>query len=267
MKRSHEKQAARQALKGFDATLPAPPPDGVAFEQTLAPLATSDPMQARILLKERARGFDGRKVPTDLPSMPTVNALSFTTRYLPGGRTTFLEFVKLAAINGDESALAWWTVYADLPPAARKKANFDDVCTASGIKPSALMAAVVGHGMEAMTDMGNLVASVFHPKVMQAMGESAIRKDSEIGAEDRKNFLQGRGFLPTPKGASIHLHANASANAQAASAASADPSVPKFAADLAALAAPKAQVQRQLAEQNPALDTFDAESVPESVEV
>ncbi len=174
--------------------------------------------------------------------------MAFTIRYLPGGRNRFLEFVKLAAMNGDPIADAFFKVYCELVPTEQKAVAFDDICAGAGIKPSALLASVVGHGVEAMKDMGNMVAAAFHPEVVAAMGKSAIRIDSETGSKDRQQFLQGQGFLPTPKGASIHLHANASANSQAAAASSAEPSVPKFAADIASLADSRAAVQRQLAE-------------------
>ena len=168
--------------------------------------------------------------------MPGINALSFTIRYLPGGRDRFLEFVKLAMLNGDPQAEAWWKVFADLTVYQRERCNFDDVCIAAGVKPSLLMASVVGHAMEAATDAGNLVAAMFHPEVIAAMGKSAVRTsgaNAEIAAQDRQAFLQGRGFLPVPKGASTHVHVNA--NATAASASSSEPSVPKFADDMDAI--------------------------------
>jgi hypothetical protein len=202
--------------------------------------------------KEREkREGQQRRSGGELMSMPSVNALSFTVRYLPGGRNRFLEFVKLAAMNGDANAGAWWAVFADLPKTQRNKVNFDDVCGASGVKPSALLSAVVGHGMEASVDMANLVAAALHPEVVAAAGKSALRisgPHAATAAEDRKNLLQARGFLPVPKGASIHVHASASSNAQAAAAAHADPSVPSFSADIAALSSPRSAVQRRLAE-------------------
>lgn len=252
-----ERAAARKAVTDLDVTLPPTPPEGVA--QDPLPIKMSKADRARMALREKREGSTKFNPPSDLPSMPGVNALSFTVRYLPGGRKRFLEFVKLAASNGDPAATAWWMVYADLTPTHRSRCSFDDVCAASGVKPSALLAGVVGHGMEAMTDMGNLVAAAFHPEVIAAMGKSALNLESETGADDRRLFLQGRGFLPTPKGASIHLHANASANAQAAAVNAADPSVPKFSRDIASLSGARQEVQRQIAESAPPLDVIDAD--------
>ena len=239
-------------------TLQDPQPDGLAEGAVPFPVV-SQPDRARIALRQK-RDHALRAPGTTLQPMPGINALSFTVRYLPGGRTRFLEFVKLAAQNGDAVATAWWMVFADLTPTDRNRCSFDDVCAAAGVKPSALLAGVVGHGMEAMTDMGNLVAAALHPEVIAAMGKSALKMESEIGAGDRLAFLQARGFVPVAKGAAIHVHANASANSQAASASSAEPSVPKFAADIASLSESRAQVQRQIADAAPGLDVIDAET-------
>lgn len=254
MTRKRERIAARNAVADVDTTLPDPPASGIAGD-------TPFPINS---VKERAKRTLARKYGRTLPEMPTINALAFTIRYLPGGRNRFLEFVKLASQNGDPVADAWWKVFCELVPSERKNVSFDDVCAGAGVKPSALLASVVGHGVEAMTDMGNLVAAAFHPEVIAAMGKSALKIDSDIGSEDRKLFLQGKGFLPTPKGASIHLHANASASSQAAAASSSEPSVPKFAADIASLADSRSEVQRQLAEAAPQVDVIDA-AVEEAV--
>lgn len=208
----------------------------------------------------------GVKSPLGLESMPNINALSYTVRYLPGGRRRFLEFVKLAAMNGDVAADAWWKVYADLSPYHRARCSFDDVCVAAGVKPSALMAGVVGHGMEAATDMGNLVAAALHPDVIAKAGASALRIDgphAELAQVDRIHLLQARGFLPIPKGAQTHVHV--SANAQAAAAAS-DPSVPNFSNDIAFLEQPKRDVQKRLAEGNPEFGSIEVDAVPEPTE-
>lgn len=247
MKRHKERSAARNAVKDVDVTLPDPPASGIEVRQ---PYTINNQT-------ERARQTLKRKYARNLPDMPGINALAFTIRYLPGGRNRFLEFVKLAAQNGDPIADAFLKVFCELVPTEQKSVAFDDICAGAGIKPSALLASVVGHGVEAMKDMGNLVAAAFHPEVISAMGRSALRLDSETGSKDRQQFLQGQGFLPTPKGASIHLHANASANSQAAAASSAEPSVPKFAADIASLADSRAQVQRQIAAAAPDLDIID----------
>lgn len=202
------------------------------------PFELSHRESAKLALRNKR---EGAQVPTslDLPEAPNVNALAFALRYLPGGKKRFLEFVKLAVLNGDPAAKVWWAAYADLTTHQRLRVSFDDICEAVDVKPSMLMAAIVGHGMEAAADVGTLIAAAFHPQVVQAAGESALRIDgehAEIALEDRKNLLMARGFLPVPKGTAVHVHA--SANAQAAAASSSEPSVPKFAQDMEALSDP-----------------------------
>ncbi len=186
----------------------------------------------------------------ELPKIDGVDTLSHAIRFLPGGRLRFVEAVKLASDNGDPSAKAWWGIYADLTPSERKRCNFGDVALAAGVTPASLLAGVVGHTVEAGHDAGMMIAAIYEPSVVAAMASSAAKvggPNAEISQQDRVQFLQGKGFLPVPKGTSIHLHANASANAQAAAVAATDPSVPKFASDIAALADPKADVQKALA--------------------
>jgi hypothetical protein len=234
-KKTRENDRAARALRNVDVTLTDLPPDDHRPLSDRIPFAVNVTDATRLALREKAHGRS-RRIKTPLPEMPGIHALSMTVRYMPGGREQFLEFVKLAALNRDEHAMAFWAVYADLLPTQRTVCNFDDVCFAAGVKPADLMRGVVGHGMEASVDMGNLVAAALQPDVIAAMGKSALRIDgdhAEIAARDRTQFLQGRGFLPLPKGASTHVHVNANATAAAASAA--EPSVPRFADDLASL--------------------------------
>lgn len=228
-------RAAEVAVRDVDVTLDLADPSSREADEPALTLSRTD--DARMALRQKR---EGSKVPTSgaLTSQPTVETLAFAIRYLPGGRKRFLELVKMAAMNGDAASSAWWTVYADLTPTQRSRAGLDDILTAAGVKPSTLLAGIVGHGLEAAVDMGNLIAAVFHPQVVAAAGRSALRIDGEhadIAAEDRRQLLQARGMLPVPKGTSIHLHANASANSQASAAASADPSVPNFSQDMEAL--------------------------------
>jgi len=217
------------------------------------PLTVTEAEKIRLEVKAKRKnaGAGGQKY--ELESSPEVNALSFAIRHLPGGRMRFLELVKLAAMNGDGCAITWFRIYGELSEWKRKRVNFDDICFAASVRPSELLAAVVGHGVESQKDVGELVAAAFHPALVEASNKSALRitgKYAQIALEDRKAMLQARGFLPVPKGTSIYLNAQANSssnsNAQAAAAASADPSVPKFAEDIGALSDPRAAVQRQL---------------------
>lgn len=164
-----------------------------------------------------------------------MNALSLAIRHLLGGRQTFLEYVKLAVLNDDPSAKAFWAAFTLLPERHRRTVSFDDVCVAAGVRPDVLLPAIVGHGMRMQADTSQLVQAAMQPKVIQAWGQSASRITGEyadISLRDRTMYLQAAGLVPVPKGAQIHLHANATANSQASAAAAAHPSVPSFLDDV-----------------------------------
>lgn len=221
------------------------------------PFDLSQNDRIRMKLRDVSRKVFGTP-PIDLPTLPGVQSLAIAARYIDGGRTRFVEYIQLAMLNRLPSASKWWLVFADLTVHERAVVSFDDVCAASGVAPQTLMAEVVSIAMEHSKDVGNLVAAALHPTIVHQTGKSAKRiggQHAQIALEDRKILLQQQGFMPIPKGASIHVHA--SATAQAAAAASADPSVPGFADDMDALARPRQGVQRQLTEASHTLDPID----------
>lgn len=235
----------------------------------IAELSPEDKLRAKLELRSKQRQVskDG-DAPTKLATLPGVHALSLATRYIDGGRDKFIEMMQIAMLNGDPMAIAWWTVFADLTPTERTLVSFDDICGASGVQPSALMALVVKTAMDFGRDVANFVAALTHPRVVEASVKSAEKIDSEIGFKDREMLFKHHQFIPLPKGMTVNLHA--SANAQAAAAAASEPSVPSFTDDLAAAAATKSTVQRQLTEvpaggsvsPSPFADVVDGVAIP-----
>jgi hypothetical protein len=226
--------------------------------------------EIRVKLRDAVRRIAGGNgaVPKDLPTLPGVQSLAIATRYIDGGRPRFIEFLQMGMLNGLPSCCKFWVVYADLLPGERHKVSYDDVCAAAGVRPSELMAEIVSTGMEFGTDVGNLAAAALHPAIVHQTGKSAKRiagQYADIAQKDRHAMLQARGFLPIPKGATVHVHANASANAQAAAAASADPSVPSFADNMASLSRPRQGVQQQLQAANPDLDPISDADIADAV--
>ena len=199
----------------------------------------------------------------DLPTLPGVQSLSLATRYIEGGRERFIEFVQLAMLNKAEAAIKWMAVYADLTAAERLRVSYDDVCAAAGVMPSEIMSAVVSNAMTFGVDVGNFVAAITHPQVVQAAVRAA--KDP-AGLEDRRMMFQHQGFIPTPKGTTINVNAHASSNAQAAAVAAKDPSVPSFADDLRNIRAVEGTILRALPPAQPA-ETFEVDDSTEFVGV
>ena len=212
-----------------------------------APFEVSSLDAARLKLRDRRRrmlGANDPDAPTDLVTLPGVHGFDLAIRYIDGGRDTVVGFIQLAMLEGNVVAQLWWAAYADLTPYERKICSFDDVCAASGVKPSSLMAAIVTTAMDAGRDAANLIAASTLPEVVSQMAKSGKLIDgqfAELSQKDRHAFLQGQGFLPTAKGTAIHVHA--SANAQAAAAVAADPSVPAFSATMASVGDVRRQVR------------------------
>jgi hypothetical protein len=209
-------------------------------EQAPADIGASVDDRLKVKLREKARRRTYQKKDAigldDIPRLPGVQALSLAIAYLDGGRDRFVEYVAAAARERHDPARRWLAAYLDLTDYERQIVSFDDLCVVAGIQPSKLMAVVVDTVMTLGYHAGNVVAAHLHPAVVQATYRSAIRLDGEhaqIAQEDRKLALQHAGFVPIPKGATIHV----SANAQAAAATLRDGSVPTFRDDLDALTA------------------------------
>jgi hypothetical protein len=221
--------------------------------------------EVRLKLREIHRRIcgantNGHGLPTELPTIPGVCSLSIAARFIDGGRPRFIALVQQAMLNRIACAEKWWLVYAELTANERAIVSFDDVCAASGVRPSELMANVVAVAMEFEQDVGNLVAATTHPAIVHQAAKSAKRIGGDyahIAVKDREMLFQHHGFVPVPKAAIVSVHANASATAQAAAAAAVDPSVPSFADTMRSLSGVREQVHRQLGEADPALEPID----------
>lgn len=164
----------------------------------------------------------GRSVipPQTLLSLPGVQALALATRFLPGGRERFIEYVQLGALNGDATCQTFWQIWAELTPAERQIASFDDVCVAGNLKPADLLAAVVKHAVTMGLDVGRLIAASLHPQVIEAHMQQALKIDSEVAQVERLEHLRAVGVLPiVQKGPVVSISATAAAGAAAVAAA------------------------------------------------
>lgn len=178
-------------------------------------------------LREKLKAHRVRNGYRELPTIPGVQSLSVNIRYIDGGRDRFVELVQNAALHNHDGATKWLYVYGTLTIQERARVNFDDICAASGVTPSALMATIVETEMNFNRDVSDVIRAIAKPKVVKTLIDSAIdRKGAhpEISERDRMRFLQADGTLPVPKGTVIQV----AANAQAAAVAGLDESVPSF---------------------------------------
>jgi hypothetical protein len=185
-----------------------------------------------------------------LPTLPGSGSLTLATRYVEGGRATVLSYIQLAAMNGNDSALTFWHVYADLTPSDQAIVSLDDLCAASGIAPKAILMAIAASGFDAGCDIANLVAAHLHPKVVQASVDAALTPE---GIEDRKLLLQHAGFIPVPKGQSIVINASSHATAQAHASSAAAAGMPSFLSDVEDVTEATKAVQGEIVEAQKAL--------------
>lgn len=183
------------------------------------------------------KDVNGRSLipPAQLMTLPGIQAISAAIRFLPGGRDRFIEYVQLGALNADEICLKFWQIWAELTPAERQIASFDDVVAAAGIKPAELLGRVVTHAVNMGLDAGRLIMATAHPQVLDASITAALRQDP-LGQTERFRLLEAQGVLPVPqKGPVVAISANATAQAGAMAAGS--PSAPMLSPFAAALQA------------------------------
>jgi len=180
-----------------------------------------------------------------LSCLPGAGSLTLAARKL--SRENVLQYVALAASDGDPHCQTFLHVYQDLKAWEKKHATLDDVCAAAGISPVRLLKAVVGAAYEAGCDVAHLVAAVAHPDVVSKGIEYAKDKD---GIEDRRMLYQHHNFIPVPKGTTINVSSMSGSVAQA-QATSGDQSVPSFLEDVEATIEAKETVQKFLTEGEP----------------
>lgn len=217
-------------------------------ERTGRPFLFTGHDTSRVALRALHAQRTGR-TDADLPTLPGLDSYADIARGLPGGRAELLKYISHGALEQLPCCLAWWDIYMALLPSHRLRVSYGDVGYVAGVRPSQLMAEVIACAMEAGNSGADLTAAVMHPRVVHQLTKSAMRiagEFADVAQRDRHAFLQGRGFLPTPKNATVHVHAQATANAAAAAQATADPSVPSFGSTMEALRPTRIGVQQQL---------------------
>lgn len=191
-----------------------------------------------------------------LQTVKGMQPLGEATKYI--GRKKFLEAVYLAALNHDETAIAFWRIWEGLSLEDQRLVPFDEVALLAGVHAHELMSTAVSAAMILGSRTSEMVYASMQPAVVRQMMKSAMRiggKHAQVAMLDRHKALQhGVGsFLPTPHGQTINVNASSQAAAKAAAAAqsSNDPSVPSFLEDMDELDGPKSEVQTALIAETP----------------
>lgn len=140
-------------------------------------------------------------------------SLSFAFRS-SGGIETAMAGASLVKGEPRFKKLVWaWDQLSDRD---RRVVKLEDLLSGCEISPDEFLSFVVPAIYRRNVDMGQLIAAVSHPQIVQAAIVSAQMDD---GFKDRELLLTANGFLPTKQGASISIQNNNSVNASASAAA------------------------------------------------
>jgi hypothetical protein len=165
---------------------------------------------------------------TSFHAIPPVTA-AYICRFLPGGKEGFVEIVRRIPPETDPRIERFLSAWDSTQPHDRREfLTLECICEAAEIRFADLLSMVVKEAYQQNIDLARLLASVATPKVIERLAERAASK-SKGSHEDRKTFLLGQGFLPSPRGTNIQI-ANI-ASSQAAAEQDAKFNIPDFAED------------------------------------
>lgn len=131
------------------------------------------------------------------PSDPL--ALAFSS--LQPSWRCYLEFVALAAKEGDKEMQKVMYALGELPSRKRDIIMPVELCDLAGIKPSDLIGAVCSQVWKVKGGTSTIISAVMEPEVITAIGRAAL--DLENGHQDRKLFVTMTGKMPDKKGTAM----------------------------------------------------------------
>ena len=117
----------------------------------------------------------------------------------------YIEYVDLAARNGDKDMEKYVKVWQGLTAKDRKAATPEQLCEMAQIKPGELVGAVCQAIWDAKSAEGSMVSAIAHPEVLKRTAASAQKAG---GGRDRELFFRVTGSLPDKKGTSVIIQNN-----------------------------------------------------------
>jgi hypothetical protein len=124
----------------------------------------------------------------------------------------YIEYVDLAARNGDPDMARYRDCYLSLTPRDRRNHWPEQLCELANVSPGELVGAVCRMLWEAKAAESSMVSAMAHPQVLMATAEFARLP---MCSRDRELFFRLTGSLPDKKGASINIINNPTAQAGA----------------------------------------------------
>ncbi|HEV2172525.1 MAG TPA: hypothetical protein VGR71_03110 [Nitrospira sp.] len=138
---------------------------------------------------------------SDLPTvLPFSSTLAFAFRYI-GGISAAIEAARLVGEKDERFRMVVYA-YEETPESDRPKLKLEALCETAGIPTSEFLGSTIAAIHSRNVDIGKLIASAAHPKVVEATIENAQTRN---GFMDRKMMHDHVGFLPLPKGMNINI--------------------------------------------------------------
>lgn len=128
--------------------------------------------------------------------------LSVAFRHIPGGWRRYVEYVDLAARNGDQGMAKFIACYQGLSARDRASVWPEQICELAGVSPGELVGAACRAIWENKAAESSMVSSMAHPQVL--MNTIRLAKKAE-NYKDRELYFRLSGSLPDKKGASINI--------------------------------------------------------------
>lgn len=143
-----------------------------------------------------------KKRQSGLPKLPP-SPMAVDFRHLKPTWRAYLDYVAMAARDGDKDMGKYLASYAKLSPKEQGVHTPEQLCDLSGVKPSDLFGTVAGQVWASSQREATMLIAINHPRIIEKTAKYAL---TPRGVKDREMFHKGTGFLPTPKGAQISIN-------------------------------------------------------------
>lgn len=108
---------------------------------------------------------------------------------------SYIEYVEIAAHEGDAKMATMLQSYRSLAPREQKVASPEHLCDISGVDVETLLAAIVPLIWRYANAESTFITAMYAPKVLKRVGQMATRSS----AKDRELMLKVTGILPSGK--------------------------------------------------------------------
>ncbi len=144
------------------------------------------------------------------PRLPFKGTLASASLRIKGGKAVMVGYASM--VEDDKRFQVLVEQFSRLSRDEQAHTRLEDLCAAAEITPGEFLGKVTQVAFEQNTDLSNLIAAVHQPDIVAYTIKQAKRPK---GHQDRRMLFQHAGFLPTPKGAEIHILNALSARASA----------------------------------------------------